>query len=315
MHDAMEGNIERYAHDLVRRGFQREEALRRAHAEFGGLDSAKESCRDVIGLSFVDEFRRNVGFAIRMLRKTSSFSLIAIASLAIAIGLNTTAFSLVNSILFRPLPVGHPEKLAFVDTTNPPFLNVPSMSYPDYKDLRDQNDVLSDLIAYRLAPMNMSTGSNSGVRLWGFLASGNYFEALHVSAILGRAFTPSDDRIPGAHPVAVLSYRSWKKRFGGDPAIVNRTVKINGRDFTILGVLPETFIGTEVWIQPEIWVPMMMQAEIERGNPWVDQRGTWNCWVLARLRDGVTRVQAESQLQAIATHVSAANGRQDTLRI
>src|SRR5262245_41491905 len=104
MHDELEGHIERYTDDLVRQGFEREEAFRRARVEFGGLDSAKESCRDVIGLSFVDEFQRNVGFAIRMLRKTSSFSLIAIVSLAIAIGLNTTAFSLVNSILFRPLP-------------------------------------------------------------------------------------------------------------------------------------------------------------------------------------------------------------------
>ena len=142
MHDELHGHIERYADDLVGRGLTREEAFRRARAEFGGLDAAKDNCRDVIGLSFIDEFRRNVGFALRMLRKAPSFSVIAILSLALGIGLNTTAFSLVNSILFRPLPVANPEKLVFLVTTNPPWLTVPSMSYPNYKDLRDQNDVL-----------------------------------------------------------------------------------------------------------------------------------------------------------------------------
>jgi hypothetical protein len=138
---------------------------------------------------------------------------------------------------------------------------------------------------------------------------------LSVSALLGRTFTTSDDQTPGGHPVVVLSYQFWQNRFGGDPGIVNRAVKINGRDFTILGVLPPGFRGTEVWLQPEVWIPMMMQPQIEIGNPWLDRRGTWNCWVLGRLKDGVSSAQAQSALQTLATQISKINNRPDSLRI
>src|SRR5262249_30637329 len=210
--------------------------------------------------------RRNLEFGIRMMFKNRGLAILAVLSLALGIGFTTAGFSIVNMVVFRSLPVGHPEQLVYLDTSNPPLLSVPVMSYPDYQDYRDRNTTLSGLIAYRLLPMNLSHSAGQSDRLWGFLASGNYFEVLRVPALIGRTVGPSDDVTPGGHPVTVLSYAAWRNRFGGDENIIGRHVKVTGVDFTIVGVMPPSFTGTELWLQPDLWVPMMMQAQMEPGN-------------------------------------------------
>lgn len=296
-------HIDAFAQQLMDSGVPPDEAARRARAEFGNVTLLKEECREALGLRWFYALQRDLQYALRVLRKNRAFTLLAIASLAVGISANTAVFSIVNAILFRPIPVEKPEELVYLNTGQ--GINWATMSYPDYRDYRDRNTVLSGVTAYRFAPMSLSVeGGNQ--RLYGALVSGNYFQVLGVSAEVGRTLSPDDDRTPRSHPVAVISYASWLERFGGDPAIVGRTLKINGLTYTILGVTPREFMGTEIVFSPEIYVPMMMQPQIEPANNWLEERRTRNCFVLGRLKPGMTQAQAEQSLNAIAGNLGPA---------
>jgi predicted permease len=149
--------------------------------------------------------------------------------------------------------------------------------------------------------LEMGTGAN---RIWGYLATGNYFDVLGIKPALGRVFHQSDDLQPGASPYAVLSYNTWQSRFGADRNIAGKTVRINRLSFTVLGVAPRDFHGTELFYWPEVWVPIMMEPQIEVGNPWLDTRSTWNTWVVGRLKPGVSPAQAEANLNTLAAEMA-----------
>ena len=241
-------------------------------------------------------------FSVRRLLKSPSFTLVAVASLALGIGANTAIFSLVNTVLLRPLPVEKPERLVSVSVLGKDD-SMLAFSYPSYKDFRDRSgDVLAGLFAERLAPMSLSRGSNNE-RVWGYLVSGNYFEVLGVGAARGRTFTPEEDRAALSSPVAVLSHACWQRRFGGDASIVGRDVQLNGHPFRVIGVMPEGFGGTEIIYTPEVWVPMTMQEWIEPGNAWLERRSTQNIFAIGRLKDGVTTEQAQASLNLLAEQV------------
>src|SRR6266542_3378092 len=161
--------------------------------------------------------------------------------------------------LFRHLPVREPDRLVAVFPAIQRAGEPQSFSYPNYVDVRDRNDVLSGLLAYQMVAVSLSRNGNNEI-IWGYMATGNYFELLGVKAALGRTFTPEDDRQAGAHPVVVLSHACWQKRFGADRNIVGQTVLLNNQRYTIIGVAPPRFIGTEIIYAPEIWAPMMMVA-------------------------------------------------------
>ena len=159
---------------------------------------------------------RDIRYALRNFVKRPGFTAIAVVTLALGIGANTAIFSLVNTVLLRPLPVPHPEQLTEVYGTFHNGADYTIQSYLNYKDYRDRNDVFSGLIAYRFAPMSVShEGHNE--RVWGYLVSGNYFDVLGVQPFLGRYFLPEEDTTPGSHPVAVISYGCWQKRFASNP--------------------------------------------------------------------------------------------------
>ena len=155
---------------------------------------------------------------------------------------------------------------------------------------------------YRIAPVNLSRGGGENSRVWGYLVTGNYFNLLGVSAIQGRVLTPEDDVKRGGHPVAVISYSCWKKRFGGAPDIAGKKVKINGLDFTVLGVTPANFTGTELVYTPEIWIPVAMVVEIE-GHNWIDERRNANGFVIGRLKPGVSMKSAELAINSISVQL------------
>ncbi len=240
---------------------------------------------------------RDLNYAIRRLRKSPGFSAVAILTLALAIGANTTVFSMLNALILRPLPVDRPQDLVFLSRQKSQ-----NQSFPNYRDFRDRTKTLSGLIAYRIAVVALSHGHDNA-RAWGYEVTGNYFEVLGVRPALGRFFTPSEDRKIGGEPYVVLSYAAWQHRFGADPHVVNTRVKVNGLDYTILGVAPKGFIGTELLYQPEFWVPISMEPQIEPGNSWLDSRGTWNAWVMGRIRSGVSRGEAQSEIQSIAAQL------------
>lgn len=247
---------------------------------------------------------QDLRYGTRMLLKRPGFTLIAVLTLALGIGANTAIFSLVNTILLRPLPVTQPEQLM---SLNNKAINgsreFPAFSYPAYRDLRDRNKTFSGLFTYRFAPVSLSHNGNNE-RVWGYLASGNYFDILGVRAARGRLFTVDDDKSPGAHPVAVITYKSWQKRFAGDEQIIGREVLVNGRSFTIIGVAPPDFYGTEISYSAEMWFPVMMQKVIEPANDYLERRGTENLFLQGRMKEGISPRQAEADLQSIAAQLA-----------
>jgi predicted permease len=201
-------------------------------------------------------------------------------------------------VLLRPLPVANPEQLVEVYGTFHNGEDYTIQSYLNYKDYRDRNTVFSGLIAYRFNPMSLShEGRNE--RVWGYLVSGNYFDVLGVQPFLGRYFVPEEDKTPGSHPVAVISYGCWQKRFASDKGIAGKPLTLNGHTFTVIGVAPRGFFGTEVAYAPELFVPMMMAHEIEPGSNWLENRDSDNMFAVGRLKPGITWAQAESELKTI----------------
>lgn len=252
-------------------------------------------------------------YAVRQLRKSPGFTITAIVTLALGIGANTAIFSLIDTVLLRPLPVRDASQLVELYGTLHNNADYTIQSYPNYKEYRDRNDVLSGLFAYRMVVTSLSHSGNNQ-RVWGYLVSGNYFDVLGVKPALGRAFLPEENQTPSSHPVAILNYGTWQRRFGSDPAIVGQTISLNNRAYTVVGVAPKGFFGTEVAYAPEFWVPLMMSKEIEPGSNYLDSRDSDNLFVVGRLKPGVTRTQAEVALQTITLQLAKDFPKEDAGR-
>jgi predicted permease len=243
-------------------------------------------------MPFADDLR----YAARRLSQRPGFALTALATLAVAIGFNAVVFNFANFFLLRPLPIADPERVVTLE-----FRGDPSVSYRDYETIRDRNQVFSGVAAIRTIPMGLAGGGTSALA-WGYLVSGNYFSVLGIAPWRGRLLAPTDDVKTGAHPVAVLSFGCWQRRFGADPNAVGRTVRINGHPFTIVGITPPGFIGTERIYTAEIWVTLSMVREIE-GWDWrtPDNR---NALTVARLKPGTDARQAEASLAVLAAQMA-----------
>ena len=248
----------------------------------------------------MDYLLQSIRLAIRRLRHSPGFAAVAILTLALGIGANTTIFTAINTTVLRPLPVDHPEQLVFLNRISGSE-NAPTQSYPNYRDLRDRNNVLSGLMAYSFVPVSLSANGNNN-RVWGYLATGNYFDVLGVNAARGQTFHSADDDKPGANPVVVLSYASWQARFGGDPSVIGKTAKIAGMNYTVLGIMPAGFSGSELFFVPEFWIPLSMETQIE-GRSTLDARLNHHFFMNGRLRPGVSIQQAEASLDANAAQL------------
>ncbi len=246
---------------------------------------------------------QDIRYAVRMLLKSPGFTLVAILSLAIGIGANTTIFSIVNGLLLRPLPgIIGPQQLVDVHATDK-HSSYHTFSYPDYEYFRDQNKTLDGLLAFGAAPMSLNAAGAQPERAVGMLVSGNYFDVLGVRPAQGRFFAPEEDRTPGTHPVAVVSHAMWRQRFASDAALVGKTVTLNGHTFTIIGVAPEGFRGTWVGLTPDVWVPLMMQREARPGGDQLGRNARW-LQLSGRLKDGATIQQAQSELSTLAAQLA-----------
>jgi predicted permease len=251
----------------------------------------------------MERLLQDIRYGLRQLIRKPGFAALAIISMALGIGANTSIFSLLDTVLLRPLPVHEPARLVELYGTLHNGASVTLQSYPNYKDYRDRNTVLSGLCAYRVVVSALSHGGRNE-RVWGYLVSGNYFDVLGVKPALGRAFLPEEDQTPGSHPVAVLSHGAWERRFGSDPSIVGQTVQFNGRPFTVIGVAPKGFIGTEVAYAAEMFIPMMMAKEIEPGSTWLERRTSDNSFVVGRLKPGISEKQAEAELKTLTAQMA-----------
>lgn len=287
----------------IRRGMSPEEARRRAERDFGNAGFIKDDSWDVRGGGTMERMWQDFRFGLRQLRKSPGFTLVALLSLGLGIGGNAVIFSLISTILLRPLPIAHPESVFEIQQgrVNDPSYSQ-SLSYPNYKDLRDRNEALSGLAVYRFDPLSLSHNGNNE-RMWGYLVSGNYFDVLGVRPLLGRMIAPAEDRVPNAAPVIVLSYGCWQKRFGADPEIVGTSLQVNGHSFTVIGVAPPGFTGTVNIFTPDFWIPSMMQQWIETTSG-LEYRGDGQWLAIGRLKSGVTVEQATAQLDTVAAQLS-----------
>src|SRR5215207_9776388 len=201
----------------------------------------------------------DVRYALRMLAKNPGFACVVVFTLALGIGANAAIFSLMDRVLLQSLPVANPEQLVVLSSYDPkdePDIHG-SFSYAMYQDLRDRNDVFSGVIVRGGTQMNVSYGDQTE-RVRGELVSGNFFDVLGVRPWAGRLFSQDDDRVPGGHPVAVLSYAYWERRFAKDPNLIGKTILVNEYPLTVIGVTPPNFYGVSLSNNPDVRVPMMM---------------------------------------------------------
>ena len=308
-------HMDAYANDLVRSGVPREEAMRRARLEFGGLERAKEECRDATGVTLVQSVVQDARYGLRMLRNNLGFTVIAVLSLALGIGANTAIFTLIDAVMLRMLPVKNPQQLVSLklapDTQFP--RDTPdgdrsiAFPYPAFVQMRDHNQVLSALFAFRdLRTLTVLVNGKAAEIEHGQLVTANYFSALGVHVALGRDFVPQDD-VPEAKPVAILSYGNWQSNFGGEASVLGRRILVNDSPVTIVGVAAPEFFGLQPGSSVDLYFPLGMQPQIEPriadparpGKSVFTQTDLWWIQLMGRLKPGVTAEQARANLDVI----------------
>lgn len=311
--DELAFHIEMETKKNIAHGMTAAEAGRRARIAFGGTAQVIEEVRDARGTRLLEEFRQDGGYALRAFRHQKIFAGSVVLILALGIGANVATFTVLHALLLRSLPVPHAERLVTIgDRSRTRSVSSGSpradlASYPVYADLRDQNDVLTGLYASgRTNGLDLAvptaTGAPGVEHPRGRLVSGNYFSVLQVHAQLGRTFTGAEDRVPGGDPVAVISDRYWRRRFGATPSVVGRTILLNGSPYTIIGVTPPGFTGDIVGQPTEIWIPLMMQPTLMAHRDWLHTRSVSWLLLMGRLKPGVTLERARAELNSLEEH-------------
>ena len=255
-------------------------------------------------------------YAIRQLKKSRGFTVTAILTLALGIGVNAVVFSVMNAIVLKPLNVPNAKNLVMVQRFDQHSqASYPSHSYPDYKDLRDQNHTFDNLFMYSIeGPAGLAMGGDPQT-VWPYEASGNYFDALGIQPYLGRFFHASDEHGNNSAPYIVLSYATWHSLFHDDRGVVGRTVQLNKKPFTVIGVAPPEFRGTELFFAPALWVPLVDEPELE-GFDELQYRGDHDGFVEGSLKAGVTPARAAADLNTVAASLAKAYpGDDDGLKI
>jgi predicted permease len=279
--------------DLIAAGLSPDAARRRAHDELGDTRRWKEAGRESRGLAPIDAVRGDVRYGLRCLRRSPAFAAATVLSMAIGIGANTAIFSLVNAVLLKTLPVEHPESLVLLGLSNDAQAVGSSFPYPFYRQLQQIDGVVGGVIAS--ASMGPSIEiDGQAERVSGELVSGNYFEMLGVRPHIGRLINADD--VATAREVIVLGYRYWQNRFHGDRAAIGRSVRVNGRPMTVIGVTPPHFGGLELGASPDVRVPISLQAAMHGGPSRLESPREWWLQIVARVAHGATYAQAADVL-------------------
>jgi predicted permease len=327
MDDELRFHIESYAADLMRAGATRAEAFRRARAEFGGVEANKDSCREARGLRLFDEARADMRYALRQLRRAPLFAAVAIVSLGLGIGANTAIFSLMEQALWKTMPVASPGQLrlftyvsgpnAVMNSTNGNWSRAApaggntgaAFSYAIFEAMRQRASSFEQVIAFKPFDRLTAVVDNRAELVGGQLVSGNYYDGLAVVPILGRAIAPGDDdsaRTGGT--VGVISEGFWARRFGRDPAVIGRTIRVNLLPVTIVGVNPPGFTGLESGERPDLFLPLAAQPGIMprrfgRSPSMLEDPDTWWLPIVGRLKAGVSDARAQSEADLIMQQV------------
>jgi len=296
LREEIEEHIALQTEENLRAGLSPIEARRQSMLKFGGAEAMKQDYRAERGLPLIDDLLHDLRFAFRMLRKSPTFTAVAIVTLALGIGANAVVFGVLNALILRPLNVPQPESLWQLERASD---KVGSESYPNYLDLRDRNRTFDGLAAFAIAPAALDMGGNPS-RAWVYQVSGNYFDVLGIQPYVGRFIRASDEHGPNSAPYIVLTYAYWRSHFEGDRSVVGRTVQLNKSPFTIVGVAPPGFRGTLLFFSPDFFVPIVEQEQVE-GWSVLNARGDRHVTPLGHLKTGVTPAQAIADLNSIGS--------------
>jgi predicted permease len=298
--DEVDTHISMLTERLVRRGMPIEDARCEALRQFGNRTVLKEIRNDMRTFVWLETLWQDLRYGVRVLRKNKGFAAVAAITLALGIGADTAIFSVVNAAILRPLPYPHPRRLAILwGNVKRARVERRGASYPDYLDWRDQTQSFETMAAFTDNKFAL-TGIDTPERISGEYVSQPYFSLLGIQPALGRTFSPAEDRVPQRDAVVVLSDGAWKHRFGGDPAIVGRTIQLDGHPYTVIGIAPPGFSG--LTDQAELWVPFVMSGSAED----LGERGTRGFEVLARLRGGVSFARAQADMDALSLRLARA---------
>jgi predicted permease len=309
LEEELRSHIQHRADDLERSGMPRAQAERRARIEFGGREKYKEECHEALGGNFFETLLQDVRISFRTLLKSPNFTGVAVLTLALGIGANAIVFSVLNALILRPLNLPGARDLYMIERGQGSEDSSPMQSYPDYRDLRDRNRSLQGLVAYDIDTAALDTGGNPSP-VWLYEASGNYFDVLGVQPYLGRFFHSSDEHGPNSAPYIVLSYGYWQSHFNSDTGVPGRVVQLNKHPYTILGVAPPQFRGSELYFSPAFWVPMVNTEQVAGASD-LEDRASRGIWLVGRLKPGVTPAQAASDLNSIAATLAKTYPKED----
>jgi predicted permease len=303
LREEVEGHIALQTEENIRKGLTPAEARRQALLKFGGVEGIKEEYRAARGLGLVEHLVQDVRFAIRSLRRTPGLTAFVAITLALGIGLTSATFSMVDALVFRPYPVPHPGRvLTLASTTHDSPIE--DFSYREYLDIRDKTKSYEGVIAYadmEAVGFSADPGATPQVR-GGMMVSGNYFRVLGVEPRRGRGFREDEDKVPGRDAVVVLGSSFWRHQFASDPTVVGRTIRLNGRDFTVIGVAPESFPGLLTFGHPDFYMPLAMSPVFSTSlqKNFFESRDDRELNVKARLKPGVTVEEARNELAVLA---------------
>ncbi|HXS83392.1 MAG TPA: ADOP family duplicated permease [Methylomirabilota bacterium] len=306
--EELRSHVQLRADDLERSGLDRREAERRARIEFGGHLKFKEESRVAIGGTFWETLAQDLRYAMRTLRKSPSFSVVAVLTLALTIGANAVVFAALNAFILKPLNVPRPESLYSIHRKG---TESSAQSYPDFRDFRERQRSFEDIAGYQIDAAGMEAGGEP-VRVWLASVTGNYFDVLGLKPYLGRYLHASDEHGPNSAPYMVLSYTGWKNRFHGDRGIVGRTVRLNKHPYTIIGVTPPGFTGVLVFNSPELFVPLVNQEQM-RGENVLEARAIHSSifQVFGHLKKRVTPEQAAAEFTSISAWLAKTYPKDD----
>src|SRR5215475_12360030 len=259
--EEIDAYLEMLVDQKINAGLDPAEARRAALIELGGKQQVKEQVREARAGHQLEIFLQDLRYALRTMRRNQGFAAVAVLTLGLGIGANTAIFSLIDAILLKRLPVKQPEQLVLLRHADS-RVTENTFAYRTYEEFRDQNQVLSGLLAYHPLRLSVSVDGQPEPAEAGQLVSGNYYSVLGVDAALGRTITPDDDRAPGESPVCLISFNYWQRRFGGDPAVIGKTIHLSGAPFTIIGVSERVFFGLEGGASMDISVPLMMGRQV-----------------------------------------------------
>ena len=301
--DEIRVHLELLAAEYERRGMTSDAARLAARRAFGGVQQMKETFRDSHGLRWLEDARRDVRHALRTLRRSPVFTGAAVLTMAVGVTAVIVIFAVLNAFMLRPMPVERPEELVSISTAPDRHVSTPhGVSFPDLQDYRQERTTFVDLAGYNVEVAGLNA-DNATDRITMYSVTDNYFTLLGVRPTIGRLIQPNEGRARGDAPVIVLTHEYWQARFGGDPSIVGRSVRLNGRPFTVIGVTPPPFDGAHSLLRPSAYVPLWMRGELVESTASRsihEARDRHQLWVLGRLRPGVSLEQARAAMEVKA---------------